>query len=159
MTTDGERQRFYRDGLKFSCSRCSSCCRFDSGYVWLTRKDLESLSEGLGMTCGDVVKAFCRIVDVGPVRQVSLDEQKNYDCVFWKDGGCQVYEHRPVQCRTFPFWSSHLDTRDDWDMLAAHCPGVNIGEVHSAEEIERALELRQECRPLMADDVPEIERW
>ena len=31
-----------------------------------------------------------------------LKEKPNFDCILWKDG-CEAYEGRPVQCRTYPF--------------------------------------------------------
>ena len=31
---------FYAEGLRFSCERCSACCRGEPGYVFLTKEDL-----------------------------------------------------------------------------------------------------------------------
>ena len=40
---------FYKDGLCFECQRCSGCCRFDSGYVFLSHEDLEKLAAKLSL--------------------------------------------------------------------------------------------------------------
>ena len=120
----------------------------------MTATDLQNLVEGLGLAAGDVVTRYCRLVDVGGGRQVSLAEQENLDCVFWRDGSCVVYEYRPVQCRTFPFWSHNLESRADWDRVAAACPGTGIGELHSVTEIDRLMAIRTAELPLRDRDVP-----
>jgi uncharacterized protein len=150
---DDTRGRFYESGLRFSCTRCNLCCRFDSGYVWLSRRDLSTLAEGLGLSRDDVVRRYCHVVDIGGFKQLSLREQENMDCVFWRDGACSVYESRPLQCRSFPFWSHQLLDRGSWDRVAEHCPGVNQGRTHSAEEVAEWLEKRRLEPPLNADSV------
>ena len=126
---------FYQQGLRFHCTRCSLCCRFDSGYVFLSEHDLERMAEGLGQPASVVAKTYCRRVQLGPVSRLSLQEQPNKDCVFWVNGECSIYEHRPLQCRSYPFWPAHLGSRHEWDHLERECPGVNIGPIHGAAEI------------------------
>jgi hypothetical protein len=46
-----------------------------------------------------------------------------------------VYEDRPRQCRTWPFWRINLASREDWAGAAAGCPGMDRGELHPAERI------------------------
>ena len=114
----------------------------------------------LGLSPRAVLDRYCKVVELGGFRQISLAEQSNMDCVFWVDGACSIYEHRPVQCRSFPFWAPYLGNRNDWDALELTCPGVNIGELHSAEEIDEWLALRQ-CESLLdadtTNEVPEDE--
>ena len=74
---------------------------------------------------------------------LSLKEKSNYDCVFWEQGGCSVYEHRPIQCKSYPFWETFLLSIDRWEALKATCPGVGIGTLHSHEEIEEWIQLRK----------------
>ena len=143
-------------GLRFTCTRCSVCCRFDSGFVWLSRSDLSRLATGLGVPRGTALTRYCRIVDVAGFKQVSLQEQANLDCVFWIDGACSIYEHRPLQCRSFPFWAPYLGSRGDWDGLESICPGVNIGELHSADAIDEWLASRRRGVPLDVDTVDEV---
>jgi hypothetical protein len=151
--TDEAAVPFYRDGLRFSCTRCNLCCRFDSGYVWLSRIDLAQLAEGMHLPVSEVVDRYCRIVDIGGFKQLSLREQENNDCVFWRGGGCSVYGHRPLQCRSFPFWQHQLADRRTWERVAESCPGVDIGRRYSREEIDRWLEMRRREPPLHADSV------
>jgi Fe-S-cluster containining protein len=74
---------------------------------------------------------------------LSLREKPNYDCVFLKtehDGGkCAIYEARPSQCSTFPFWSDVMESRRSWDDFALSCPGMNYGSFHGYDEISEIL--------------------
>ncbi len=69
-----------------------------------------------------------------------LREKANGDCVFYESGrGCTVYQARPRQCRTWPFWESNLRTPEDWERTKELCPGSGQGELIPAEEITRRL--------------------
>ncbi len=50
-----------------------------------------------------------------------------------------MYQHRPLQCRSYPFWSGNLTSRDTWERLKLSCPGVGRGRLHSKREIEAWL--------------------
>ncbi|MFW6214978.1 MAG: YkgJ family cysteine cluster protein [Alkalispirochaetaceae bacterium] len=139
---------FYKDGLRFGCTRCSRCCRHDEGYVFLSAEEVDRLCRHFGMDEDQFVAAYCKEVDFGPLRRLSLTEQENHDCIFWRGGGCSVYLERPVQCRTYPFWEGNLTSRDRWEIEASECPGIGIGPLRSAEEIEKALALRRNYPPV-----------
>jgi Fe-S-cluster containining protein len=55
---------------------------------------------------------------------------------------CSVYEGRPDQCRTWPFWPEVMDAKTWKKEVAAFCPGVGKGRLHSAEEIRKNLVLQ-----------------
>ena len=134
---------FYKkNGLQFECTRCSACCRIDPGYVFLSLNDLDSLIKRLNMTKDAFIKKYCRIVTIGEKKRLSLKEKTNYDCIFWSDDGCAVYEDRPFQCRSYPFWNSFLSSRNAWEKEALSCPGMNNGKRHSAKVIEEWLKKR-----------------
>ncbi len=141
---------FYKNGLKFECQRCSACCRYEPGYVFLSKIDVKVLSENLKISEEEFFKKYCRKVKIGGFTRISLEEKKNYDCIFWEDGGCKVYNFRPLQCRTYPFWRPYLESEEDWNALSSSCPGVNKGKIHPAEEIEEKLALRLK-EPLIED--------
>ena len=132
-------QLFYAGGLNFSCTRCSSCCRFESGYVYLTKNDLRDLAAKCKMTYTQFVKKNCRwIPSANDTELLSLREKPDYDCIFW-DSGCSVYDSRPLQCRTFPFWPGVLKSRESWVRAGHDCPGINSGKIHSSAEISELL--------------------
>jgi Fe-S-cluster containining protein len=143
-------QPFYADGLRFGCERCSSCCRHDPGFVFLTRSDAETLAAQQMMGYNEFVLAFCRWIPAADGSDwLSLREKSDYDCVFWAEAGCSVYEARPIQCRSFPFWESVVQNAEAWAATGAGCPGIGRGERRAAAEIAAALE-RQRSEPIIA---------
>ena len=141
---------FYRDGLRFACTRCSRCCRHTPGYVFLSARDLARIARRLGITVAESRRRFCRVVDMGGFRRLSLREKPNLDCILWEDGGCSVYEARPLQCRSFPFWSANLASHGSWEEVARSCPGIGRGRVHGRSRIERWL-ARRLAAPLLEE--------
>ena len=148
-----DQRPFYADGLRFDCTRCQRCCRLQPGYVFLSQSDLDQLAAFLELPVEEVRVRYCREVEVGGVSRLSLQEHANYDCVFWGEGGCSVYAARPLQCRSFPFWPSQLADAESWRMAAQDCPGVTLGPLHSAVEIDYWL-ARREAEPLLAAGRP-----
>ena len=138
---------FYSRGLRFSCTRCSDCCRHESGFVFMSMKDVSMLASALKMESREFVRAYCRwIPSVNGTEELSLKEKSDLDCIFWAKTpveGCSVYAARPLQCRSFPFWPSVVHDKDSWEYVAWDCPGMGKGSLHSGESIEKWLALRQ----------------
>lgn len=138
-----QKEPFYSEGLRFTCTRCSACCRFDPGFVFLSETDVHRLVRALDMVYTDFIGVYCRWIPIGGgYEQLSLKERSNFDCIFWKEG-CTVYEARPLQCRTYPFWSSIVLSEESWRAVTSDCPGIGHGQWHSREEIAEQLELRE----------------
>jgi Fe-S-cluster containining protein len=135
---------FFAAGLPFSCRRCSSCCRHESGYVYLSEQDLSRLATAFKMEYTAFIQTWCRWIpfEVGSER-LALKEKSNFDCIFWNNQ-CTVYEERPLQCRTFPFWDVVVCSSAAWETAGSGCPGINTGEMHKREKIERFLRLMEE---------------
>lgn len=121
---------WYRDGLRFECSRCGACCAGEPGYVWITREEITALAGLLGIDEEELARRYLRRVG----RRLSLIEKPGGACVFYDDG-CTVYEVRPRQCRTFPFWAENLESRRAWTDAQRACPGVDSGRLYSLERI------------------------
>ncbi|GMO53237.1 MAG: YkgJ family cysteine cluster protein [Treponemataceae bacterium] len=117
-------------GVYFSCARCSSCCRYESGFVYLSENDLAKLCRFSGMEKNEFIPLYCRWAPYyDAFYALSLKEKSNYDCVFYDEasGGCAVYAARPVQCETYPFWTHITASKKTWEESAAHCPGMREG--------------------------------
>lgn len=139
---------FYKNGLLFSCKQCSHCCRHEPGYVYLSKNDLTNLLHWSNLSVTDFFNKYCRWVPYYDGTEVlCLQEQKNYDCVFWKDG-CLAYEARPIQCITFPFWNFIIKDAASWNEAAESCPGINSGKMHDFNEIEQSMSEYQHNIPL-----------
>jgi len=123
---------WYREGLRFTCTRCGNCCGGGPGYVWVSEDEIAALAERLGMDESAFRRRYTRKLKRG----VSLVEKANYDCVFYDARkGCTVYRQRPRQCRTWPFWRTNLESPVDWEYAAEGCPGMDRGRLHDAATI------------------------
>ncbi|MBI4575966.1 MAG: YkgJ family cysteine cluster protein [Planctomycetes bacterium] len=126
---------WYAEGLRFSCTRCGRCCGGSPGYVWVEPEEMDRLARHLGMGLDAFTRQHVRRVG----GRDSLREREDYTCIFWDAArGCTVYEARPGQCRSFPFWPENLASREAWGRVEADCPGSGSpeGRLHTREEIE-----------------------
>ena len=112
---------FWKNGVGFTCSQCSACCRYESGFVFLYEKDIPPLLAALQVDFTEFVHRYCRWVDLHDgYEYLSLTETSSYDCILWNNG-CSIYEARPLQCKAFPFWVSALQSLDAWLATIAGC--------------------------------------
>ena len=141
------------DGLQFSCTQCSHCCRHEPGYVYLSQKDLTNLCLYFNLEEQQFITQYCRWVPYYDGSEVlCLLEKENNDCIFW-DAGCAAYGARPVQCSTYPFWSYILKNESTWNEEAKECPGINKGNKVSFDEILKAKELYENNFPIRKSDL------
>lgn len=139
---------FYSPGIAFECSRCGKCCSRAAGDLYLTAPDVRQLSGALSLSDEEFLLRYCELVDLELAIRVSLVTKESGECVFFGASGCEVYEHRPLQCRTFPFWSINLLDQDCWQRTASECPGIGEGRHWSRQEIDEVVALR-ETEPLL----------
>lgn len=125
-TTTGER------GLRFSCTMCGSCCSGPSGFVLFTQSEARTMAEHLGVPPDAFIERYTRDTIIGR----SLAEKPSAfgnDCVFLDRDAvpgravCSLYDARPMQCRTWPYWRSNLGSLRQWDRAARTCPGIDRG--------------------------------
>ncbi len=133
------KDKWYIDGLAFECQGCGGCCSGpNEGYVWVNSTEIAALADEIGVTVDEFKGNYCRRVSL----KYSLKEKKpSNDCIFLtrrKEGGkyCEVYNSRPMQCRTWPFWKSNLTNKNSWQSAAQDCPGMNRGRLFNINEIE-----------------------
>jgi uncharacterized protein len=125
---------WFRDGLKFSCTGCGGCCTGAPGYVWVNKAEIEALAAAVGITPAEFERRYVRLIGI----RKSLVEFANGDCAFYHSESrtCQVYDARPRQCRTWPFWPSNLASPMAWEGTAERCPGCNHGRLVPLDEIQ-----------------------
>lgn len=141
--------RFFDEGLRFECKRCSHCCRAEPGFVFLSQSDLTKLCKWFNLNEERFIKTYCRFVPRGGGEAVlSLREKRNYDCILWNDG-CTAYAARPVQCATYPFWTGFLADKESWEKEGGSCPGINGGTLRSKESICAAQSAYEQNAPLV----------
>lgn len=102
--------------------------------MWVSEAEAAELAQAMQLSEDDFRDRFMR--RVGP--RWSLVEYPDGDCIFLdpKTRGCLVYAARPLQCRTWPFWSSNLKSPKTWERTCESCPGAGTGQVYTLEQIE-----------------------
>ena len=134
-------EQWYKDGLQFSCTQCGKCCTGAPGFVWISEDECDAMADRVGLDPISFRRRYTRLVNRKGQQHRSLVEQANNDCIFWRKGiGCTVYEERPRQCRTWPFWQPIVRSEEDWQNAAEDCPGMNRGALHAAKDITAVAE-------------------
>lgn len=128
-------QAWYIDGLRFECTGCGACCTGAPGYVWVNQAEMIGLADAMNVSLKQFQRRYTRRVGI----RYSLTERPGGDCVFFDPERrvCRVYDIRPRQCRTWPFWGSNIRTANAWQEMARECPGADRGRLFTPEEIHR----------------------
>ncbi len=113
---------WYKNGIKFSCQGCGGCCSGEPGYVWLNQDEINAIAQELQISTIDFIQKYTRNIQ----GKISLIEKPNYDCIFLDNNRCKIYNARPVQCSTYPFWKISLTNPNDFKDATCNCPGVNL---------------------------------
>lgn len=117
---------WHHQGLRFECTGCGKCCTGAKGSIFIDQEDLEGMAELLNLSPKD----FKRLYVKNRHNRLMLVEKKraegDYACIFLKDNRCSVYQARPKQCRTYPFWPENLNSPESWALAAKECEGISI---------------------------------
>lgn len=138
LSKDENKKLWWHDGIRFECQGSGKCCTShgEFGFVFLTLKDRQRFARHFKMTTTAFTEKYCEKYNgVWHLRE----EKNNPDCIFLEKKSCGVYQARPTQCRTWPFWPEVMSAKQWKKDVAAFCPGVGKGKLHSKEEIEKAL--------------------
>jgi len=125
--------------LRFECQRgCTKCCD-TRGFVYITESDLAKMALWVGLSCNAFEKKYV----VRYKHLLRLRKPRGKQCHFLMNGGCQVHEVKPVQCRLYPFWPELVEQRKNWEAERKVCPGIGKGEfIQIGVACETAAEMR-----------------
>jgi Fe-S-cluster containining protein len=129
---------WYEQGVRFTCQPgCALCCSGEPGYVHVSDQEKTDMAATLDLSRDDFERRYVRQTVDGD----SLKELRNGDCALLENTrpGCTVYEARPTQCRTFPFWPEFMVSPRAYNELKSECPGIGVGKLCTREEIESMM--------------------
>lgn len=138
MTENPKKELFYEQGLRFECQGSGKCCTShgEFGFVFLTKEDRTRFAKHLSLSLSDFQKKYCdQTSEIWHLKEIKSQP----DCIFLKDKRCSVYEARPNQCRTWPFWPEVMNAKAWKSEVQSFCPGVGKGKVWSKAEIEAVM--------------------
>lgn len=128
--------------FSFDASKCESCggkcCTGESGYVFVTYDELLLIAKFLNLDIAELISKYCKKVGY----RYSLIEKLNEDatnaessldlaCIFFDtiNKNCSIYQVRPKQCKTFPFWEAHKSDKlnnENLKKLQQECKGIYL---------------------------------
>ncbi len=106
------------------CDSCEgNCCIGESGNIWINNSEIENLAKYLNISVDELkLKYIEKRAYKYSIKEVQL-APNNYACIFFdlEKKGCSIYEVRPTQCRTFPFWDYFKKNINE---VKQECPAI-----------------------------------
>jgi uncharacterized protein len=135
---DQEVKNWWENGIRFECQGSGRCCvsHGSYGYVYLTKEDRIRLAHAKRLSTMAFTKKYCVQTD----GVYHLKDGDGGQCIFLNEKRCGVYEGRPTQCRTWPFWPEVMSAKIWNKEVASFCPGVGKGRLWTSKEIKSNLE-------------------
>jgi hypothetical protein len=124
------RSYFFDHGLRFSCQQCGDCCVGEHGTIYVSRPEIEAIAASRHISVDDFTARYLYPYN----DSFSIKEDAKGRCLFFENG-CAIYDIRPRQCRTFPFWFSTLRSEAVWRRVGRQCPGIGRGRLYTKSEI------------------------
>ena len=118
-----------KEGFNFAfdpsgCNSCSgNCCIGESGYIWINPQEIQALALHLNLSVDDLKSRYLDKVGYKhSIKEVKLGSN-NFACCFFnlEKKQCSIYEARPNQCRTFPFWDYFKENEEE---VYKECPAI-----------------------------------
>lgn len=106
-----------------ACETCQGrCCTGESGYIYVSKSEIENISSLLNLDVKEFVNKYLfKKMYKYSIKEIQYNE--SFECIFYdrESNGCKIYDARPTQCKTFPFWDYYKTRVDE---LKLECPGI-----------------------------------
>ncbi|MGH2304851.1 YkgJ family cysteine cluster protein [Campylobacter taeniopygiae] len=106
-----------------ACQKCGGkCCIGGSGNIFASKEELKNLREYLGLSEEEFTLKYLRKVGF-KMSFKEVEFEGGYACIFFDpiNRNCSIYDYRPMQCRTFPFWEYFKTHQEE---LKKECIGI-----------------------------------
>ncbi len=107
-----------------SCSSClGNCCIGQSGNIWINQQEMMNLSKYLNISVEELkIKFLRKELYKYSIKEIQLSKN-NFACIFFDldKKSCSIYEQRPQQCKTFPFWDYFKNNIKE---VLKECPAI-----------------------------------
>ena len=118
----------YQEGFPYAfnpkaCQTCAGkCCIGESGFFWVSHEEIEAFVKKLLLTKENFINNYLlKIRYRFTIKEIPYEG--GYGCIFFnrEKKMCSIYDVRPSQCRTFPFWEYFKENIDE---VVTECPGI-----------------------------------
>mmetsp|Transcript_9770 Transcript_9770/g.14997 ORF Transcript_9770/g.14997 Transcript_9770/m.14997 type:complete len:304 (+) Transcript_9770:94-1005(+) len=117
----------YNQKLPFDCTACGKCCQ-TKGNVYMSPEEIQKAAKVIEISVEDFIDEYASLIldsdddnnDASDKKSsspwIQLRNNDKGSCVFLgSDNLCKIYEARPSQCSTYPFWTSIMSSKDAWN--------------------------------------------
>lgn len=154
---------------RFQCQHdkdgCTRCCRGD-GYVYPSFEDIVRIADHFKLSIEEFMEKYCFLFGFSMWYILAFKGIEGTDeegCCFLKEDGCSIYDIRPVQCETYPFWEELVANDVFWEAEAKRCPGMDKGEEIPDSVIKEKIKNRKRthCITIRKDakNIDDITSW
>jgi len=133
----------YPKNIRFECQRCARCCGDTperKRNILLLEPEVKQISSVTGL---EATKFSNPSSGTEPYRYVM--KKKEGKCIFLKGIDCQIYPHRPLICRFYPFSLEQLGAKSYEFRVTEECPGVRLGKVIEEKDFREMLDKSLNC--------------
>lgn len=124
-----------RKGIAFRCQQCGGCCLWP-GSVYFTPDELSRAASACGLSIPEFVARY-------RLRRLGQDEWELVAArgcpLLDPENRCSIYQARPLQCASYPFWRSKTKNATARREFIRECPGSRQGPWFNTGEIERKI--------------------
>lgn len=142
-----------RNGSFEFCDRCSSnsncCVRFRQGLGEvasppLLGQEAEAIAANTGLNVADFAER-----DVFVPSDIAIKRTGN-GCYFYRNGRCQIYSLRPLDCKIFPYSIINQNDHFFWIIYTDLCPSITEAKFRG-EHFFAVKQLFRDSRTTLAD--------
>ncbi|KAF0688815.1 Aste57867_19637 [Aphanomyces stellatus] len=152
---------WFKSGLSFKCTKCGNCCSGTKGTVRFLETEVDAMVAAVqAESVSAFLDKYARRQGRGAKTFYQLKQKRTadgFDCVFLDRKSlkgkavCSLYDARPLQCRTWPFWPENVESRQTWEALkhgtkGGGCPGINKGPALPAADVMEQRDATTEWR-------------
>jgi len=105
---------------EFKCQKSGNCCKRE-GYVYVTQTELTAMAKTLKLSAATFTKRYITYDNGWPVIATPTHRPR---CFLNDKNQCQVYDNRPIACKTYPDWPSIWESKESILSEIAQCPGL-----------------------------------
>ncbi len=106
-----------------ACENCGGkCCIGESGYIWVAPAEIDAIAKTLCISRSALINDYLEKVGYRySIKEIAY--KGGFRCIFFnmETKMCSIYEARPSQCRSFPFWDYFKENINE---VEAECPGI-----------------------------------
>lgn len=106
-----------------ACEECQgNCCIGESGYIWVNEGTIQSIARALNLDLETFITNYLTKIRYRyTIKEIPYKD--GFRCIFFdvEEKRCQIYNQRPSQCKTFPFWNYFKDNIQE---VEKECPGI-----------------------------------